>query len=85
METSSFQLQPPTADAQVRHAALQGSRLAALWSDGTLQAYNPDIAKLRTQADGGKFAPVASLPLRGFAFSVPQVRQQAASCCAGMI
>jgi hypothetical protein len=72
-ETSSLQLQPPAAELKVRRAALQGRRLAALWADGTLQSYNLDTAERQRSGDGGGVAPTVSLPLRGFAFSCPQV------------
>lgn len=70
METSSFQVQPPATDAQVRRAALRGARLALLWSDGTLQAYDMDTAKRQQEQVA---ATSASLPLRGFAFIGSQV------------
>ena len=72
-EASSFPLQLPAADAEVRRVALQGSRLAALWSDGTLQSYDLNAARQQQPRDGGSMAPTVSLPLRGFALSCPQV------------
>ena len=74
-EAFGFPLQPPIAEAEVRRVALQGSRLAALWSDGTLQSYDLDAAEQQQQQrrDGGGMAPTVSLPLRGFALSCPQV------------
>jgi hypothetical protein len=72
-EAVSIELQPPIADAEVRRVALQGSRLAALWSDGTLQSYDLDAAEQQQPRDGGGMAPTVSLPLRGFALSCPQV------------
>lgn len=53
--------------------AIQGSRLAALWSDGTLQSYDLDTAEQQQPRDSGGMAPAVSLPLRGFALSCPQV------------
>lgn len=72
-EATSIELQPPATDAEVRRVALQGSRLAALWSDGTLQSYDLDAAEQQQHKDGGGVVPTVSLPLRGFALSCPQV------------